>query len=313
MQITFFEQGGMAIGLSCSHLLTDASSAAQFIKAWADKALYGNYSIPPFFHSLPNKTLGIKKAHQQPNNHLINHYKSLLESPSPFTTQNSKTVVLSFTDHTVRSCFDLVQLSGPTNGSDPSPFVALAAILWVSISRVKGETNGLVDISIGLDTRKALGLDQGFFGNCMIYTKVNGDEVGVDDLEQATKVIGEEIEKVNKENILDLIEWLDHYNNFSPPSSFDKDNLIFLNLENVDPYSAVFVYGYEPIKIAFYNESPFVEKGKILVLPSHPSQGKLSRIVMVTLPDNEVMKLCEDTFLTRFSPTILMGAKYPTT
>ncbi|KAL2894347.1 Shikimate O-hydroxycinnamoyltransferase [Bienertia sinuspersici] len=311
IMITSFEEGGIAIGVSCSHLLADSSSAALLIKAWADKALYGNVSIPPFVHSLPTKTLGIQKAHHQPNNHLINHYRSLLESPSPCSIssmiQKSKTVIISFTDHVVHSCMNLAQLNGPSYGLDPSPFPTLAAVLWLSISKVKGEINGLVDMSISLDMRKVLGLDQGFFGNCMIYTKVNSDKIGVDDLQAAAKVIGDEIDKVNKERVQDLIEWLQHCNNFSPPTSFNKGNLIFYNLENVNLYSAVFLEEYDPIKIAIYHESDIVDNGKVLVLPSHPSEGKLSRTVMVTLPNSEALKLCQDEFLASFSPAILMG------
>ncbi|XP_021856546.2 protein ECERIFERUM 26-like [Spinacia oleracea] len=311
VMVTEFEEGGMAIGLSCSHLLTDPFSATLLIKAWADRVLWGNISIPPFFHPLPKRSVGFHKSHQQPNNHLINHYKSILESPIPSspTTQKSKTVALEFSDHMVQACIKLAHLNCPTNGTDPSPFAALVGILWVCISRVKGETtNGLVDMSMGLDMRKTLGLDKGYFGNCMIYTKVNGGGIGVDDPQLATKLTGEAIKNVNKEGIIDLVEWLDNCNNFPPPSSSDKGNLVFLNLENVDPYSTVFMDRYEPIRISYYNESSIAEKGKVLVLPSHPSEGKLSRIVMVTLPNNEAIKLCEDKLLSRFSPTIIMGA-----
>ncbi|XP_021767799.1 protein ECERIFERUM 26-like [Chenopodium quinoa] len=309
IMVTEFEEGGMAIGLSCSHLLADPFSATLLVKAWADRVLRGNIFIPPFFHPLPKIKLGLQKAHNQPNEHLINHYKSLIEGPSPSKAHHSKTVALLFTDHMVQACMDLTDLNGLNNGSDPSPFAVLVGLLWVCISRVKGETNGLVDMSMGLDVRKVLELDQGYFGNCMIYTKVNGDDIGGDDQQLATQVIGEAIRKVNKEGIIDLIEWLDHYNNFSPISSLDKGSLVFLNLETVDPYSAVFVEGYEPFKISYYNESAILNKGKVLVLPSHPSEGKLSRLAIVTLPHNEAIELCEDKLLASFSPKIIMGAK----
>lgn len=305
-QVTEFEEGGMAIGLSCSHLVCDPSSATLLIRAWADQVLWGNISIPPFLHPLPKRTLGFHKAQNQPNNHLINHYKTLLESPSSCTAQKSTTIALAFTDNMVQSCINLAHLNGPNNGPDPSPFVALAGLLWVCISKLKEGTNGLVDMSIGLDMRKVLGLDKGFFGNCTVHTQVKGNDIKIDDLQLATKVIEESIKKVNKEEIIDLVEWLENYNNFLPPSSLDKDNLVILNLDHLDPYSSVFIKGYEPIKIAYYNES-HINKGKILVLPCHPSAGKSSRIVIVTLPNDEAVRLCEDKLLARFSPTILMG------
>ncbi|CAO2820695.1 unnamed protein product [Amaranthus hypochondriacus] len=308
IMVTEFEEGGLAIGLSCSHLLSDPFSATNLIKAITDKLLMGSISIPPFFHPLPKNTLGYQKAHTYPKNHLINHYKTLLEGQSPFMTQKSETIAFQFTHPMVQACINLAHLNGPTNHRpDSSPFVALAALFWASISKVKGETNGLIDISLGLDVRSKLGLDRGYFGNCMIYTKCNGDYVQLGDIPHANKVIGDEIAKVNKEETIDLIEWLNNYKSLSPISSLDMGNLVISNLENVDPYSAVFMEGYEPIRIGYYNVSSGVVKGKVMVLPSHPSEGKLSRIVMVTLPHHEALKLCEDKLLARFSPSIIMG------
>ena len=145
----------------------------------------------------------------------------------------------------------------------------------------------------------------------MVYTQVDGGGISVDDISRATRAIQEAIGKVDKQGIEDLIEWLNQYEHHSSLPLWlggHGDNLLFINLETVDSYSTIFVESYEPIRVSCYIE-PFVSKGKVLVLPSHSCEGSLSRLVMITLPSNEAMKLCEDGFLARFSPTILMRPK----
>ncbi|KAJ8445930.1 hypothetical protein Cgig2_009859 [Carnegiea gigantea] len=307
LKVTEFEEGGLAVGLGSSHLLADPLSTALFIKAWADIAWCGNIHVPPFFQPLPQRILGHKNLDFLPNSYLMNYYKSILESPSPcsrgntWISHNFVTIALTFTGHMVQACMDLTQSIGLTNGPKLTPFVALAGLLWACISRAQGLPNGLVDMSICLDVRKMLGLDKGFFGNCMVYTHVDGGEISVDDISRATRAIEEAISKVDEEGIEDLIEWLkqnEHHS--SPPLLFGNhgDNLVFINLETMDLYSTMFMESYEPIRVSCYVES-FANKGKVLMLPSHPSEGSLSRLVMMTLPNDEAKKLCEDAFLAR--------------
>ncbi|XP_074280492.1 protein ECERIFERUM 26-like [Silene latifolia] len=317
IKVTEFEEGGLALGLSCAHMITDSVCATLFLKAVTDILVNGRVSVPPFFHSLPRNNnnnrlllLNLEKSHQNPNNYLINTYKSYLESPSPLTAKHYKTIALEFKDDMVQSCMNLAQLNGPTNDAYSPACIALIGLLWNCISRVKGMRHGLIDMSICSNMRKILGLDQGFFGNCMIYNKVYGNGTRVDDLMSSIKAIKDAIENVNKDDILELIEWLEHYNR-DHSSSFvvDGDKLEFINLEDMDPYSNIFTQGYEPIRVSYYSESG-VEKDKVLILPWRPNEGQLSKIVMITLPSDEVIKLCEDQHLTRYSPLILMDPKH---
>ncbi|KAF8400718.1 hypothetical protein HHK36_014018 [Tetracentron sinense] len=313
VQVTEFEGGGLAIGLSCTHLLADAECATMLIKAWADTTLTGNMLTPPLYHPLPPRRIG---NNHKPYTELISHYKSTLEKINPISTSptyNYATVTLAFNDN-------MAQSTGALDNSSPSPFAALAGLFWVCISKVKGKREGLVNMTVCLDMRKELGLDKGFFGNCMVFNKVCGEglkEIGV---VKAASVISDVVGKMSNEgNILDLIEWLESKSNKdgndkshrSPPPPINGPDLVFANWEKLDPYSATFEEGVEPIRVSYYLE-PLYGEGQVLILASpkdEDDEGCLSRVAMVTLPQDQAVKLCEDALIRRFSPTILMGVK----
>lgn len=305
MQLTEFEEGGLAIGLSCSHLLADPNCATMFIKAWADTTLVGTMHTPPFFHSLPPRKFVNKKPKHKPYATLINHYKSTMERSIPGTSiAKHATVTLAFSDPMVRACMTMALTPGAPN---PSPFQAIAGLFWVCLSKVKGMNEELIDMSLCLDTREELGLDKGFFGSCMVYNKVHAEySLDQNKVAVAARAIGEVVSKMDNEGIMDLIEWLeldDHNKTLPLINGYD---LICANLENLDSYWIGFEEGFKPSRVSYYVE-PVFGHGQILVLPPPPGDSPLSRMVMVTLSEDEAIKLCQDNLILHFSPTVLMG------
>ncbi|GLT97657.1 hypothetical protein SLE2022_152120 [Rubroshorea leprosula] len=303
VQLTEFEEGGLAIGLSCIHLLTDPFCATVFLKAWANQTLIGNMLAPPFFHPLPPRRAGNKNPTHQPYTDLINHYKFSIERPTPFTNKKQATVALTFKDHMVRDCMAMSRASS----TGRSPFEALAALFWVCISKLKGKTKGLLNMSVCLDMRKVLNLDTGFFGNCMVYNKVHvGSSSNCKNmLQEAANGVGEVIQKMDIEGIMDLIEWLrDNGDDHLGPVMNGWD-LVCAKLEEIEPYEVMFEDGFGPIRVSYYVE-PVFGVGQVLVLPSPASEGPMSRVVMVTLSEEEVVKLCQDDLIKRFCPAIMM-------
>ncbi|GLT60914.1 hypothetical protein SLA2020_336540 [Shorea laevis] len=300
-QITEFEGGGLAIGLSCTQLLADPTCAAMFFKAWADTTLAQKMRAPPHFHPLPPRRPGNKIPNHKPYTALIDHYKFLIQNSTPFIHAKHTTVALAFPHHMVKACMGLAQTTS-------TPFEALAGLFWVCVSKVKGLTNGLVNMSICMDTRKALGLDRGFFGTCMVYNKVHSEGLKENDLSQAAGAIGEVVAKMDSEGVMDLIEWLEvEHNEISQsPPLMNNCDLICSSLEAVDPYSMKFVEEFEPIRVSYYVE-PVFGIGQVFIFPSPAGEGPFGRVVMVTLPEDEAVKLCEDELILQFSPTIVMG------
>ncbi|CAN6721156.1 unnamed protein product [Malus baccata var. baccata] len=309
VQLTEFEDGGLAIGLSCTHLLADQTCATMFIKAWADTTLFSKMTHPPFFYPLPTRRPGNRKLNQKPYTALINHYKTSISKSIHIVDAKHTTVTLVFSDDMVRACIAIAQPIDGTDKSSPTPFEALSGLFWVCISKVKGIRNGLVDMSIRMDMRKVLGLDKGFFGNCMVYNKVHLEGFQEDNLSQAASSIGEVMAKMDREGIMDLIEWLVCKDDRSQ-SFMNGCDLICASLEGVDPFSIIFEDVIAPIRVSCYVE-PVFGLGQVLILPAKPGDGELSRVVMVTLPRDEAIKMCEHDLILRLSPTILMDVNKP--
>ncbi|KAJ8773606.1 hypothetical protein K2173_005852 [Erythroxylum novogranatense] len=302
VQLTEFEEGGLAIGLSCFHLLADLTCASIFIKAWFDITLSGKMLDPPLFSTLPRRRPDNCPNHK-PYTDLIDHYKSSIQKSHLLADTKYATVTLSFSDPMVRAC--MAEASGP-NHTSPSPFDALSGLLWCCTSEVKGLRNELIDMSICVDLRKILGLDKEFFGNCMVCNKVQTMSLKENKLSDAAKAIGEAVANMDIDGIMDLIEWLEGNDCHSSPL-MNSFNLICTSLETVNPYLAMFEEGYNPTRVS-YSCEPVVGLGQVMILPSPPGEGPLSRVVMVTLPEDEIVKVCEDDMILRFSPTFLMGA-----
>ncbi|CAI9088186.1 OLC1v1022445C1 [Oldenlandia corymbosa var. corymbosa] len=312
IQITEFEEGGLAIGLSCTHLLSDPISAVMFMKSWAHMTVKGTMPSPLLYR--PIKTL--RKSDQTSHGHchgnlsngLIEHYKSTLRKPIAAGISEKKltTVSLAFSDQMVRSCISAA--SSDVLLRPPTPFEALAGLFWTSISKIKGRReNGLIDMSVCLDMRKVLDLDENFFGNCMVYSKASSDGLGgTNELSEAVAGIEKVVDKMDAKTTMELIEWLEEATakHISPPLMNGLD-LICANLEDVDTYSAIFCPNFKPILASFYIE-PTAGEGSILVLPAPPDAGPFSRIVMITLAEDEAIELLKDESIQQFSPKVLM-------
>ncbi|XP_034684433.1 protein ECERIFERUM 26-like [Vitis riparia] len=308
VQLTEFAEGGLAIGFSCTHLLADPICATMIIKAWADTSLLGEMPNPPLFHSSLPLIRPVNSINHNPYTHLINHYKSSLDNSTPVTNTKYTTIALLFTNPTVQACMEMARTHPEAHGTPifPSPFEALAGLLWTCISNVKGRREGLINMSICLDMRKILGLDEGFFGNCMVYNSVHGGDFNGHEISKAAMAIRGVMEKMDSEGIMDLIQWLECNSDRFSVLMGGCDHLICTNLEDVEPYSAMFEEGYAPVRVSYHME-PVSTEGQVLILPAPPEEGPLSRVVMVTLPENEAVKLCKDVLVLSFSPTILMG------
>lgn len=260
---------------------------------------------PPLFHSLLPRRLGSKNPNHKSYTHLIEYYKSIIGKTRSATGTKYATIALAFTDPMVQACMAIARTTNASDKPSPSPFEALSGLFWVCLSKVKGIRDGLIDMSICVDLRKVLGLDNGFFGNCMAYNKVEVKPLKEHKLAYAAKAIGEVVAKMDNEGIMDLIDWLS-CNDCQCLPLMNGCDLICASLEAVDSYLAMFEEGFAPNRVSYYVE-PVTGVGQVLILPSPPGEGPLSRVVMVTLPEDEVVKLCEDDLILRFSPTILMG------
>lgn len=299
MQMTEFEGGGLAIGISCSHMLADAACLTMLVQSWADMSLLGKVLSPPDFHAFPAKRITNASGHHRP---YLDPSTASLGVPGRLST-----ATLAFSDESVRSIVD--DSRAAPDGSPPSTaFQALAALFWTSISGVKGRrgSEGLVDMSICSDAREALDLSKSFFGNAMVFNGVQGGGIGEGRLDMAVKAIADVMSKLDKEGVVGFMEWLEAHGE-TPRRTLCGPRLLCANWEGLRPYVAAFEPGVRPIHVSYYLE-PAVGEGQVLVLPSARGHvGSLSRVVMVTLPEEQLGILCEDPCVLRYGPEILMG------
>lgn len=255
---------------------------------------------PPLFHSLPPRRF---TSHKLSNNQLLSHYIrscSLTAPPSNVTEDRMVTTTLLFPDPMVQA---------GENEQGISPFEILSGLLCVCVSRAKGKRNELTDMSLCLDVRKLLRLDQSYFGNCMVYHKVHYSKpVTTKDRLLLLSYVVKEIHNVTKgldyDTVMDLVEWLSSNNN--NPISNGSD-LVCINLENMaNSRPMMFEEDLMLSHVSCYVEGPVAGGGQAIVLPSQLSEGPMSRVVMVTLPQREMVKVLEDELLQSFSPVLLM-------
>lgn len=153
-----------------------------------------------------------------------------------------------------------------------------------------------------------LGLDKGFFGNCMVYNKVDlGKDFDQKDISKPAFAIREVVRRMDYEGIMDLLEHLERNDDDVCSSYGDHgDGLICVDMEGVEAYGCVFEEEIgKPVRVSYYVE-PVVGEGHVVILPFSGGRDSYSRVVMVTLPGDEAVKLCEDALLMKFCPTILM-------
>ncbi|KAF2543466.1 hypothetical protein F2Q68_00029036 [Brassica cretica] len=103
---------------------------------------------------------------------------------------------------------------------------------------------------------------------------------------------------------MDLVEWLGR-NNKNPISN--GSDLVCTNLENMgNPRPIMFEEDLMLSHLSCYVEGPVAGGGQVIVLPSPSGEGPMSRVVMISLPQREMVKVLEDEFLQSFSPVVLM-------
>lgn len=266
------------------------------IKAWADMTLKGQITSPPLFLPLPSPTQENNNNNKPNNLNLIHHYKSLIQRPTTSTTSHTQqpTITFHFNQETLSNCITMA-------GACLPPFEALAALFWTCISKIKGRECGLVDISVCFDARKVLGLDKSFFGSCMVYRKVQGGGLGLGGVQVGEAAAALIRETVSRDEVMEMIEWLEREGCESPPLMNDGD-LVCVDLEDVGAYSVVFEEDAMPLRASYYIE-PAGGAGQVVVLPS----GDGGRVVAVTLPEDEARKLLEDALIQQIAPTVVMG------
>lgn len=322
-----FLEGGLAIGLSFSHLLADPTSGTLFYKSWTDADRGESTGYDPPILSLPQldnrpaptttDTTSITTDYLQKNTKL-----------APISSEKMATYVFKFSNSTMKQCLSKISDRSP----DATPFDYLTALFWSRIIELKTQiaVSPTQSISICIDARKLLDVPapMKFFGNAVSFSKLSlrnellmGDDDG---LPEAVEAVHRHVKGIKKEDIFSMIDWMENCRKgsnggYPPAIQMYGPELTFVSLEHLMipkeestdelealDYEAKFRNNEKPVHVS-YHVRKAEGQGLIIVAPS--PEGGAARTVTVTLPVEEIGKLCEDPVIREMEATMIVSGR----
>ncbi|XP_038890683.1 protein ECERIFERUM 26-like [Benincasa hispida] len=324
IQINEFEGGGVAIGVSFTHLTADPTSATFLLKTWAD-AHRGEPISPPLFTRPSSLGDGKKVPNIATKSTSFYGNKSKLAATDDHIKMSS--VTFKFSNTTINQCLSKIKAHCP----NATPFDFLAALFWKQILKTKGnlpknEQNNH-SLSICTDIRNSFQSSNSqryYFGNALRISQltINSKEMEQSDLGHIVELLHNHLERLGEEEeeIWSTMEWLESRKEkdgkYVAPFKMYGPELSCVSMEHMVmkkgndeslSYATKFVRDSKPVHVS-YNVGNAEGEGLIIVMPSN--EGGVARNVMVMLPSNrEVAELCKDKVILSFNPTMILGGR----
>ncbi|CAL5194627.1 unnamed protein product [Lathyrus oleraceus] len=292
IQINSFKEGGIAIGVSCTHMIADLTFLSSFFKSWSQ--IYRHVtpiSHPPFLTPI--------SITSSPNN---NEDMSPNSEPKPQTNITSAT--FKFSNSIIK------QLTSKCAGA--TAFDVLAALFWTRVTLLKGSNLHKQNHSLSIcrDFRKLIktNLPVGYFGNALHFSKfsLNSEEMkNGKKLEDIASLIHMHMTEVTEEEIMSSIESFESQKESTPKCVYGSSELTCMYMEETESllYESMFGDNEKPAHVSCRVGNVGGE-GLIMVMPS--SEGGFARNVIVMLKEEQVDKLCKDQEMLMLQPTIIL-------
>ncbi|KAK7332876.1 hypothetical protein VNO80_29632 [Phaseolus coccineus] len=284
IQINSFQEGGVAIGVSCSHMVADLTFVASFFKSWTEVHRHSPITHPPLLASLPIR------------GHASSSPPTKTASPKNFATATFK-----FSSSTIKQCLSKVHDSCP----NATPFHFLAALFWTRVARVKPPKTQDQTHSLRLctDLRSLLkpSLPIGYLGNALLFSTLSQKVKDVE-LGGIVSAVHRHLEEVSEEEIGASNEGKRVYG--SELTCVCMEHLIVEEDQESLLYGAVFGTNEKPVHVSC-RVGNVEGEGLIMVMPG--SEGGLSRSVMVMLAEEEVAELSKDEAIMELEPAMLLA------
>ncbi|XP_022946067.1 protein ECERIFERUM 26-like [Cucurbita moschata] len=314
IQINEFEGGGVAIGVSFTHLTADPTSATFLLKAWAD-AHRGEPVSPPIF-TRPS----IGDGEQIPNTAMkstsfyANKSKTWPQN-QPASTTKMASATFKFSNSTINQWLSKTEHHCP----NATPFDLLAALFWKQVLQIKGLSQNELNhsLSICTDLRTSFQSSQRFyFGNALLFSELSVSSKDMEqwDLGEIVGLIHSHLEKLDGEDeIRTAMEWLESRKEkggkYAAPFKMYGPELTCVSMEHMGvklSYATKFVRNSKAVHVS-YNVGNCEGDGLIVVMASN--EEGVARNVMVMLPEREMAELCKDEAVLRFNPTVILGGR----
>ncbi|KAK4424732.1 protein ECERIFERUM 2 [Sesamum alatum] len=295
IQINNFKCGGLAIGLSCTHMHADITSATMLIKSWAEVHSGQPLTHPPIFHLPPSP------SSQR------NSVPSSSASHTPTTPANIATVTMKFSSSVIENYLSQVQSQCP----DATPFDVLVALFWPRIVRCQEPLFDSLKCSLSICVDSRSGghpeVPFGYFGNalCLLVRYVDADKLLTGGLGQVCEHIHSHVAEVGAD---------EHSKDGEGPVTVYSRRLTCINMEHMAGaengaalmYAAAFRKGERPVHVS-YRVGNVEGQGLIMVMPS--AEGGLARTVTVVLPEEQIANICKDQAILELEPNMIMSGK----
>ncbi|XP_030506110.2 hydroxycinnamoyltransferase [Cannabis sativa] len=323
IQINEFEGGGVAVGLSCTHMHADPTSATLLFKSWID-----THRGRAIAHPLVNSGSDLcTRPDTNPKKNSVTYYhaKSIARA-APLVKM--ATATFKFSNAILKQC-----LSGISEScQNATPFDYLGALFWTRVAQLKVLKNiSTYSLSICTDFRKLLKktpLPLGYYGNALHFSMLSlqvRELSSGSDLGHVVRELHHHVASVDDDEVRSAIDWLEsrrkregeEENSYGPAFRMYGPELTCVKVDHlgsscgpngsvVGPlmYDTAFDEGAEPVHVS-YHIGNVEGEGLIMVMPS--SEGGLGRVVTVTLPENELAALCEDQALLGLQPIMLLN------
>ena len=320
LQINDFEGDGVAIGLSCSHMLADLTSATLLFKSWTEVSRREPIEHPPFFNSLALHGQLVPNKHTQ-----LGKYHATKSEEQFQASVKMATATFKVSNSVIKQCLYEVNENCP----NATPFELLAGLFWSRITRLKGPKScNTHSLSICIDSRRLLQdpLTIGYFGNALHFSQLSlkGEEIGHCELGHVVELVHNRVLGIKKEEFWSVMNWFEAQKGeggkFAPPFRMYGPELTCISLEHMLVpskvagsinmtsliYAATLDKEEKPVHVSCHVGNVEGE-GLIVVMPS--MEEGLARTVLVTLPEKELAELCEDQAILRLEPTMLLSGK----
>ncbi|PWA50302.1 HXXXD-type acyl-transferase family protein [Artemisia annua] len=325
IQLSEFVGGGLAIGLSFTHLLADPTSATLFYKSWTD-AERGEPSghSPPILGLPPLDNTSLSTTTK---NTSITKYLQDKSKLAPTSSKTMATSTFKFSNTIIKQC--LYKIAEKCPGA--TPFDYLTALFWLQILKIKSSNahSPTQSISLCIDARKQLDvpIPMKLFGNALSFSQLslqNKHVAGDNGLVEAVELVHHHVNAIKKDDIVSMINWLESSHKgmdgaypeavqmYGPDlTCVSLEHLMIPKTDSKDEieslvYDAKFRNNEKPVHVS-YRVGKVEGEGLIIIAPS--AEGGVARTVTVTLPAEEMAKLCEDPVIMEMEPIMILSGK----
>ncbi|KAI3448684.1 hypothetical protein Pfo_005349 [Paulownia fortunei] len=305
IQINNFNCGGLAIGLSCTHMHADITSATLLIKSWTEVHRGQHLIHSPVFH-LPQLTSS-----------QTNSIPSFSTTDYANTPAKMGTATMKFSGSVIEICLSQVQNQCP----NATPFDVLVALFWSRIAQWQepAPDDNKCSLSICVDLRNQghPSIPYGYFGNALHFSvlTVGADKLLSGELGQVSEYVHRHVAALKGEDFCSVVSWLEEQSKEGEgPLRIYAPRLTCINTEHMADaengqalmYAAEFSKGERPVHVS-YHVGNVRGEGLIMVIPS--AEAGLGRTVTVMLPEEQIGNLCKDQTILDLEPSMLISGR----